>query len=81
MGEDEEKGEIHRLEAPVKVPRSQEGPQGESWTRRNLIVDSGASDFTLPVGVLPGHQIGGVTGYKEFSMADGRIVPKLGTKL
>ena len=30
--------------------------------------------------VLPGHQIGEVRGYKEFSMADGRILPNLGTK-
>ena len=66
--EDEEKGELHRLEAPEKVPRSQDGPQGENWTRVDLIVDSGASDSTLPIGVLPGHQIGEVRGYKEFSM-------------
>ena len=78
--EDEEKGELHRLEAPEKVPRSQDGPQGENWTRVDLIVDSGASDSTLPIGVLPGHQIGEVRGYKEFSMADGRILPNLGTK-
>ena len=77
--EDEEKGELHRLEAPGKVPRSQDGPQGENWTRVDL-VDSGASDSTLPIGVLPGHQIGEVRGYKEFSMADGRILPNLGTK-
>ena len=49
-------------------------------TRVDLIVDSGASDSTLPIGVLPGHQIGEVRGYKEFSMADGRILPNLGTK-
>ena len=73
--EDEEKGELHRLEAPEKVPRSQDGPQGENWTRVDLIVDSGASDSTLPIGVLPGHQIGEVRGYKEFSMADGRTLP------
>ena len=73
--EDEEKGELHRLEAPEKVPRSQDGPQGENWTRVDLIVDSAASDSTLPIGVLPGHQIGEVRGYKEFSMADGRIFP------
>jgi len=47
--EDEEKGELHRLEAPEKVPRSQDGPQGEKWTRVDLIVDSGASDSTLPI--------------------------------
>ena len=73
--EDEEKGELHRLEAPEKVP-----PQGENWTRVDLIVDSGASDSTLPIGVLPGHQIGDVRGYTEFSMADGRILPNLRTK-
>ena len=74
--EDEEKGELHRLEAPGKVPRSQDGPQGENWTRVDL-VDSGASDSTLPIGVLPGHQIGEVRRYKEFSIADGRILPNL----
>ena len=79
--EDEEKGELHRLEAPEKVPRSQDQPQGENWTRVDLIVDSGASDSTLPIGVCqPGHQIGEVRGYKEFSMADGRIFLNLGTK-
>ena len=75
--EDEEKGELHRLEAAEKVPRSQDGPQGENWTRVDLIVDSGASDSTLPIGVLPGHQIGEVRGYTEFSMADGRILPSV----
>ena len=54
--------------------------EGENWTRVDLIVDSGASDSTLPIGVLPGHQIGEVRGYKEFAMADGRILPNLGTK-
>ena len=48
------KEKLHRLEAPEKVPRSQDGPQGENWTRVDLIVDSGASDSTLPIGVLPG---------------------------
>ena len=65
--EDEEKGELHRLEAPEKVPRSQDGPQGENWTRVDLIVDSGASDSTLPIGVLPGHQIGEVRGWTYFA--------------
>ena len=78
--EDEEKGELHRLEAPGSVPGSRDGPQGENWTRVDLIVDSGASDSALPIGVLPGHQIGEVRGYREFSMADGRILPNLGTK-
>ena len=59
--EDEEKEEIHRLEAPGRVPRLQE------WTRVDLIVDSGASNFTLPVGVLRKHPIGEVGGYGEFS--------------
>ena len=54
--EDEEKGELHRLEALGSVPRSQEGLQGENWTRVDLIVDSGASDSSLPIGVLPGGQ-------------------------
>ena len=41
-----------------------------------FIVDSGASDSTLPIGVLAGHQIGEVRGYKEFSMADGLMGTK-----
>ena len=75
-----ERGSLNRLEPPVKIPWSNEGPQGENWTRVDLIVDSGASDSTLPLGVLPGHEIGEARGYKEFSMADGRILPNLGTK-
>ena len=46
----------------------------------DLIIDPGASDSTLPLGVLPNHKIGEARGYKEFSMADGRIRPNLGTK-
>ena len=78
--DDKERGSLNRLEPPVKIPWSNEGPQGENWTRVDLIVDSGASDSTLPLGVLPGHEIGEARGYKEFSMADGRILPNLGTK-
>ena len=69
--EDEEKGEIHRLEAPETVARS-----------RDLKVRIGQGPILLStlVGVLPGHQIGEVRGYKQFSMADGRILPSLVTK-
>ena len=78
--DDKGRGSLNRLEPPVKIPWSNEGPQGENWTRVDLIVDSGASDSTLPLGVLPGHEIGEARGYKEFSMANGRILPNLGTK-
>ena len=78
--DDKGRGSLNRLEPPVKIPWSNEGPQGENWTRVDLIVDSGASDSTLPLGVFPGHEIGEARGYKEFSMADGRILPNLGAK-
>ena len=78
--DDKERGTLNRLEPPEKIPRSNEGPQGENWTRVDLIVDSGASDSTLPFGVLPDHENGEARGYKEFSMADGRSLLNLGTK-
>ena len=46
----------------------------------DLIVDSCASDSTLPLAVLPGVPMTPPRGYKEFAMADGRILPNLGTK-
>ena len=66
--DDKERGTLNRLEPPEKIPRSNEGPQGENWTRVDLIVDSGASDSTLPFGVLPDHENGEARGYKEFSI-------------
>ena len=58
----------------------QAGIAGKEWTREDLIMDSGASDSTLPIGVLPGIPMTPPKGYKEFAMADGRNLPKLGTK-
>ena len=49
-------GELTRFDgsAPKPFPPSRNGPTGKEWTRVDLIVDSGASDSTLPLGVLPG---------------------------
>ena len=54
---------------PVKC-----GPDGKHWSRVGFIVDSGASNSTLPPGTLPNHDFGPATGYKEHCMADGRVV-------
>ena len=66
------------------VPRlgpSNNGPSGKEWTCLDFIVDGGASDSTLPAGVLPDIPIGPPIGFKEFAMADGRIVSNLGSKV
>ena len=55
-------------------------PSGKHGSRIGFIVDSGASNSTLPVGTPPNHDVGPAVGYKEYCMADGRIVPNLGTK-
>ena len=47
----------------------------------DFIVDSGASDNTLPVGVLPGIPMKPPQGFKDFALADGRIIPNLGQKV
>ena len=75
-------GELTGFEdsAPKPYPPHQNGPTGKEWTRVDLIVDSGASDSALPRGVLPGIPMTPPKGYKEFAMADGRILPNLGTK-
>ena len=75
-------GELTRFDgsAPKPFPPSRNGPTGKEWTRVDLIVDSGASDSTLPLGVLPSVPMTPPRGYKEFAMADGRILPNLGTK-
>ena len=75
-------GELTRFDgsAPKPFPASRNGPTGKEWTRVDLIVDSGASDSTLPLGVLPGVAMTPPRGYKEFAMAEGRILPNLGTK-
>ena len=59
---------------------SQQAPADKEWTRVDLIVDSGASDSTLPLGVLPGIPMTPPRGYKEFAMADGRICQTLGQR-
>ena len=59
---------------------SPNGPEGKDWTRVDSIVDSGASDSTIPKGILPNVPLGEVKGFREFSMADGRILPNLGSK-
>ena len=84
-GEEEEPhgvGELTRFDgsAPKPFPPSRNGPIGKEWTRVDLIVDSGAIDSTLPIRVLPGVPMTPPRGYKEFAMADGRILPNLGTK-
>ena len=75
-------GELTRFDgsAPKPFPPSRNGPTGKEWTRVDLIVDSGASDSTLPLGVLLGVPMTPPRGFKEFAMADGRILPNLGTK-
>ena len=47
-------GELTRFDgsAPKPLPPSWNGPTGKEWTRVDLIVDSGASDSTLPLGVF-----------------------------
>ena len=75
-------GELTRFDgsAPKPFPASRNGPTDKEWTRVDLIVGSGASDSTLPLGVLPGIPMTPPRGYKEFAMADGRILPNLGAK-
>ena len=46
----------------------------------DLIVDSGASDSTLPTGVFPGIPMTPPKGHKEFAMAGGRICQTLGRR-
>ena len=74
-------GELTRFDgsAPKPFPPSRNGPTGKEWTRVDLIVDSGASASALPLCVLPGVPMTPPKGYKEFAMADGRILPNLGT--
>ena len=69
-------GELTRFDgsAPKPFPASRNGPTDKEWTRVDLIVGSGASDSTLPLGVLPGIPMTPPRGYKESAMAD------LGTK-
>lgn len=64
----------------LRLRPSNNGPSGKEWTRVDFIVDSGASDSTLPAGVLPDIPLGPPKGFKEFAMADGRVVPNLGSK-
>ena len=45
-----------------------------NWCHVDFIVDSGASDNTLPVGVLPGIPMKPPQGFKDFALADGRII-------
>ena len=75
-------GELTRFDgsAPKPFPPSRNGATGKAWTRVDLIADSGASDSTLPLGVMPGVSMTPPKGYKEFAMADGRILQNLGTK-
>ena len=63
---------------PSKLPPRRDGPEGSNWCRVDFIVDSGASDNTLPLGVLPGIPMKPPQGFKDFALADGRIIPNLG---
>ena len=66
---------------PSKLPPRRDGPEGSNWCRVDFIVDSGASDNTLPQGVLPGIPMKPPQGFKDFALADGRIIPNLGQKV
>ena len=72
--DEDTRGNLNSFETPKPTKPSSNGPEDKNWTRIDFIVDSGASDSTLPVGVLPNHFMGEPKGYKEFSMADGRVL-------
>ena len=79
-GEEGQRGELNSFGPPSKLPPRRDGPEGNNWCRVDFIVDSGASDNTLPVGVLPGIPMKPPQGFKDFALADGRIIPNLGQK-
>ena len=78
--EEGQRGELNSFGPPSKLPPRRDGPEGSNWCRVDFIVDSGASDNTLPVGVLPGIPMKPPQGFKDFALADGRIIPNLGQK-
>ena len=79
-GGEGQSGELNSFGPPSKLPPRRDGPEGNNWCRVDFIVDSGASDSTLPVGVLPGIPMKPPQGFKDFALADGRIIPNLGQK-
>ena len=80
-GEEGQRGELLSFGPPNKLPPRRDGPEGNNWCHVDFIVDSGASDNTLPVGVLPGIPMKPPQGFKDFALADGRIIPNLGQKI
>ena len=79
--EEGQRGELNSFGPPSKLPPRRDGPEGSNWCRVDFIVESGASDNTLPVGVLPGIPMKPPQGLKNFALADGRIIPNLGQKV
>jgi len=79
--EQEQRGELNSLAPPNMLQPRRDGPEGPNWIRVDFIVDSGAPDNTLPVGVLPKIPMRPPQGFKDFSLADGRIIPNLGQKI
>ena len=83
--EDEEesgqRGQMPSFGPPSKLPPRRDGPEGSNWCRVDFIVDGGASDNALPLGVLPGIPMKPPQGFKDFALADGRIIPNLGQKV
>ena len=79
--EKEQRGELNSLAPPNMLQPRRDGPEGPNWIRVDFIVDSGASDNTLPIGVLPKIPMRPPQGFKDFSLADGRIIPNLGQKI
>ena len=83
--EDEEesgqRGQMLSFGPPSKLSPRRDGPEGSNWCRVDFIVDSGASDNTLPLGVLPGFPMKPPQGFKDFALANGRIIPNLGQKV
>ena len=65
---------------PSKLPPRRDGPEGNNWCRVDFIVDSGASDNTLPVGVLPGISNEATTRLQGLCTCRWSYHPKLGTE-
>ena len=58
---EEAQGDLNSFEAPpMSYKPSPNGPEGKDWTRVDFIVDSGASDSTIPKGILPNVPLGEV---------------------
>ena len=52
--EEGQRGELNSFGPPNKLRPRRDAPERSNWCRVDFIVESGASDNTLPVGVLPG---------------------------